>query len=115
MFSMAALTHLETAAGIPVLSELEAKHHQFQAIIRVKQPDLSWAIKMWLTAPVLSRIVPTWKNFLCVLRLIHLDDVANQIEAYLSKHPLSSFDLEGGQGENFVLNWYGTIHFVCYR
>ena len=89
VFTMASLTQLEAAAEIPVLSELEAKSHEFQAIIRVKQHNASGAINKWLSAPVLSRIVPTWKNFLSVLRLIHLDDVAQQVEAYLSQHLMS--------------------------
>ena len=98
VFTMSSLTQLETAAGIPVLSELEAKNHEFQAIIRVKQHNVLGAINKWLTAPVLSRIVPTWKNFLSVLCLIHLDDVAQQIETYLSKHSLSTLGSEGDKG-----------------
>ena len=94
---MGSLTQLERRARIPVLTDLEAKNYEFQAIIRVKQPDLSWAINKWLTAPVLSRIKPTWKNLLIVLRLINLDDLAQQIEKYFTKHSLST--LEGGKSE----------------
>ena len=104
VLTMASLTQLETAAGIPVLSELEAKNHEFQAIIRVKQHNVSGAINKWLTAPVLSRIVPTWKNFLSVLCLVHLDDVAQRIRLYLSNHPLSTLESEGDQGK--TLNVY---------
>ena len=82
-FTSAALTQLEKREGIPVLTELEAKNHEFQAVIRVKQPDLSQAIDKWLTMPVLSRIKPSWKNLLCVLRLINLDRLAKDIEIYL--------------------------------
>ena len=80
---MDTLKRLEGAAGIPVMSELEEKSHEFRAIIRVKTPSISDAIKKWLTSPVLSRIVPTRKNLLIVLRLISLDDLAKQIETYL--------------------------------
>ena len=83
MFTSAALTQLEEREGIRVLTELEAKKNEFQAVIRVKQPDISQAIDRWLTAPVLSRIKPTWGNLLCVLRLINLDQLANDIELYL--------------------------------
>ena len=83
VFTFAALTQLEKREGIPVLTELEAKKNVFQAVIRVKQPDLSEAIDRWLTTPLLSRIKPTWKNFLCVLRLINLDQLAKDIEIYL--------------------------------
>ena len=80
---MATLTRLEGAAGIPVMSELEDKSHEFQAVIRVRQHSVSDAMKKWLTSPVLSRIVPTWKNLLLVLRLISLDGLAKQIETHL--------------------------------
>ena len=82
-FTFAALTQLEKREGIPVLTELEAKNHEFQAVIRVKQPNVSRAIDRWLTAPVLSCIKPTWGNLLCVLRLINLDQLAYNIETYL--------------------------------
>ena len=88
MFTFAALTQLEKREGIPVLTELEAKNHEFQAVIRVKQPNLSWAIDKWLTTAVKSRITPTWRNLLLVLRLINLDHVADDIEAYSKKHSL---------------------------
>ena len=80
VFTLASLTQLEKREGIPVLTELEAKNHEFQAIIRVKQPDLPSAINRWLTSSVLSQIKPTWKNFLSILRLINLDHLAKDIE-----------------------------------
>ena len=102
MFTFAALTQLEKREGIPVLTELEAKIHEFQAVIRVKQPDLTCAINKWLTAPVLSCIKPTWKNFLLVLRLINLDQLADDIEAYSMKYSLSWLKEDRGivHGEN---------------
>ena len=96
VFTFAALTQLEKREGIPVLTELEAKKNEFQAVIRVKQPNIFWAINKWLTAPVLSRIKPIWKNFLCVLRLINLDHVAEDIEAYSKEHSLSSLKEDQG-------------------
>ena len=96
VFTSAALTQLEKREGIPVLTELEAKKNEFQALIRVKRSKLSSAIDKWLTAPVLSHIKPTWKNFLCVLRLINLDQLANKIEAYSKKHSLSSLTKDEG-------------------
>ena len=96
MFTLASLTQLEKREGIPVLTEMEAKNHEFQAIIRVKQSDVSWAINKWLTAPVLSRIKPTWKNLLSVLHLINLDHLAEDIETYSKKHSLSSLNEDKG-------------------
>ena len=96
MFTLASLTQLEKREGIPVFTELEAKNHEFQAVIRVKQPSLSWAINKWLTGSVLSRIKPTWKNLLSVLRLIDLDHLAEDIETYSKKHSLSSLNEDKG-------------------
>ena len=98
MFTMASLTQLEAVAKIPVLTELKAKNSEFQAVIRVKQSDISWAINKWLTTSVLSCIKPTWKNFLLVLRLIHLDSIADQIVAYFKTHSLSSIQEKEGKG-----------------
>ena len=101
VFTMASLTQLERVAGIPVLTELEVKKRNFQAVIRVKQPDLSWAINKWLTAPVLSRIKPTWKNLLLVLQLIDLDQVAEEIGTYFKTHSPSSLkEIEGAMKHN---------------
>ena len=96
VFSMDSLTQLERVAEIPVVTELEAKKRNFQAVIRVKQPDLSWAINKWLTAPVLSRIKPTWKNLLLVLQLIDLHQVAEEIGTYFKTHSPSSLKEIGG-------------------
>ena len=99
VFTMASLTQLEAVAKIPVLTELKAKNSEFQAVIRVKQSDISWAINKWLTTPLLSRVKPTWKNFLLVLRLIHLDGIADQIVEYSKTHSLSSLqEKEGTKG-----------------
>ena len=95
VFTMASLTKLERVAGIPVLTELEAKRNEFQAVIRVKQSDLSWAIKKWLTASERSRIKPTWKNFFLVLQLINLGHLVVQIRNYFKTHSPSSFQEEG--------------------
>ena len=98
VFTFAALNQLERREGIPVLTELEAKRKEFQAVIRVKQRNLTLAIERWLTPnpPVESRIKPTWKNFLCVLCLINLDHVANDVEAYSKKHSLSNLKEDRG-------------------
>ena len=103
VFTMASLTQLEAVAKIPVLTELKAKNSEFQAVIRVKQPDVSWAINKWLTTSVLSRIKPTWKNLLLVLRLIHLDSIADQIVVYFKTHPLSSIQGREGKGKGSVM------------
>ena len=89
MFTMASLNHLEKGVGIPVLTDLEAANHEFQAIIRVKQPNILLAIKKWLTTPLLSHIKPTWKNLILILQIINLDQLAEKIETYVIKHQLS--------------------------
>ena len=98
VFTMSSLTQLKSTVGIPVLTALETKNHKFQAMLRVGQDyhSVSSAINKWLTAPLLSPIMPSWKNLLSVLRLIKLDDVAEQIEAHLSKYPLFTWEQEQG-------------------
>ena len=98
VFTMVSLTQLEVVAKIPVLTELRAKSSEFQAVIRVKQPDISWAINKWLTTSLLSRIKPTWKNLILVLRLIHLDSIADPIVVYFKTHSLSSIHEKEGKG-----------------
>ena len=98
VFTMESLSQLEAVAQIPVLTELKAKSSEFQAVIRVKQPDVSWAINKWLTTSVLSRIKPTWRNLLLVLRLIHLDSIADQMVEYFKTHSLSSIQGKEGKG-----------------
>ena len=86
-FTMDSLNQLERLSGIPVLASLEDKSHDFQSVIRVKQHSVSGAIDKWLTSPVLSRILPSWKSFFLVLRLINLDQLALQMETFLKEHP----------------------------
>ena len=106
VFTMAALTQLESRAGIPVLTELESRNHEFQTVLRVKQHNVSGAITKWLTAPVLSRITPTWKNLLLVLHMISLDNLAQQFESYLVKHPLSDLEEDAGEETNVAMSLY---------
>ena len=99
-FTMASLTQLEKLSGIPVLASLEMKGREFQSVIRVKQHSVSGAIDKWLTAPVLSDILPTWKNLFLVLRLIDLDVLALQMETFLKEHP--SLEKAEGTGHCFL-------------
>ena len=96
VFTMSSLTRLESTVGVPVLTALETKNREFQAVIRVKRDNVSSTINKWLTEPVQSRIIPSWKNFLIVLCLINLDHIAEEIEAHLSKHPLFTSEQEEG-------------------
>ena len=104
MFTMAALTQLEKKAGIPVVTELEARNHEFQTVLRVKQHSVPGAIDKWLRSPVLSRIMPTWKNLLIIFRMINLDHLAQQTETYLTKHPLSDLEEDEGEGVRLLLS-----------
>ena len=54
-------------------------------MLRVKQPDANSAMIKWLNSHSGRKtdITPTWKNLLLILRLVGLEDLAKQIEAYL--------------------------------
>ena len=71
-------------AGIPVWRELSDKNRDFQAVLRVREPDANLAIIKWLSSGQKANIQPLWKNLLLILRLINLDILAKQIETYLS-------------------------------
>ena len=90
-------------SGIPVLTELIDKNRDFQALIRVRQPDLFSAIDKWLIAPVRSCIKPTWKNLILVFRLLDLDRLAIQFEDHLSDHPQTYLE-EEGEIHNIVIS-----------
>ena len=71
--------------GVQVRREISTKNRDFQAVLRMKQPDANLAMIKWVNTAQKSNIKPTWKNLFLVLRLINLDHLAEQIEAYFSR------------------------------
>ena len=52
-------------------------------MLRLKQPDANLAMIKWINTERKTDITPTWKNLFLILRLIDLDHLSKQIEAYL--------------------------------
>ena len=80
-FTSEALLQLERCE-IPVLTELASKSST--------SADISTVYK-WLLNPGVSDIKSTWKNLLLRLRLLSLNVLSQQIEAYLGS------SMEGGE------------------
>ena len=79
-----ALYRLERG-GVQVRREISTKNRDFQAVLRVKQPDANLAMIKWVNTAQKSNIKPTWKNLFLVLCLINLDHLAEQVKAYFSR------------------------------
>ena len=71
--------------GVQLRREISSKNRDFQAVLRLKQPDANSALIKWLNSSKKSDIRPTWRNLLLVLRLVNLDKVAEAIESFLGK------------------------------
>ena len=67
-----------------VRSQISSKNKDFQAILRVKQPDAGTAMIKWIDSVHKTILKRTWKTLLLVLRLIDLDHLAEEINTYLS-------------------------------
>ena len=64
--------------------EISKQNRDFQAVLRLKQPDANLAMIKWLNWEQKANIKPTWKNLFLVLCLINVNDLAEKIEAFMS-------------------------------
>lgn len=69
-------------AGIPVMSHLNNYTQYIQNILGLPMTHNLDLINYWLSS--VWQVSPTWNNLLDVIRLLNLDDLAQQIESYLS-------------------------------
>ena len=85
--NMRALSSLEEA-GIPAMSTLNnnVQHIKEELHVHVFLPELDACelLKTWLRYSAARNVPPTWENLLLTMCHLHLDDVAQQVEAYLS-------------------------------
>ena len=82
-FTMAALSRVE-AAGIPLMSSLNNYTQQIVTMFglsSVSSLDLNTVLKIWSSCG--EKAPPTWRNLLQLIQQLHLDDLAQQVEAYL--------------------------------
>ena len=82
-FNMAALSRVDEA-GIPLMSSLNNYTQQILTVFGVgslHSLDLNTLLGIWLSCG--RKAPPTWRNLLQLIRQLHLDDLAQQVEAYL--------------------------------
>ena len=80
-FDMRALYFLEEA-GIPVMSMLNNYTHHIQNILGLPMTHNQDLFNYWISS--VWQVSPTWQNLLDILRILNLDDLAQQIEFYLN-------------------------------
>ena len=101
-FTLGAVSLLESAAGIPVMTILsdytEAIENELH--IHVFLPDLNALLTTWLRYPAAGSMPPSWRNLLKIIRLLHHDELAQRMETYLSAGATEElFPTRGKQGE----------------
>ena len=85
LFTLTDISFLESAAGIPVRRTLSGYTQQLQGILGLTQHtnlDLDGVLNHWMTSALW--LPPSWSNLLWVIRLLHLDELAQRMETYLS-------------------------------
>ena len=97
--------------GVQLRREISSKNRDFQAVLRLKQPDANSALIKWLNSSNKSDIKPTWRNLLLILHLVNLDKLAEEIETHLggtyvkqlSKDTSSTEQERGSECDNNIL------------
>ena len=106
---MSALSRLD-GVGIPVMVALNSNIELLQQVLSAFVPnahtidDAASLLYACFFENILGhlRLSPVWKNFLLVIRLLNLDDLAEQIETYFSAVPDYS-SIRAKKGEKIML------------
>ena len=100
-FTLRAVSLLEVAVGIPVMTKLSSYTHHIQSILGLPMTfnlDLNGVLRHWINNIQLLR--PSWRNLLQIIRLLHQDELAQRIETYLSAGATEELSpTRGKQGE----------------
>ena len=102
-FNMRALSLLESAAGIPVMNSLSDYTQRIEGIlgpVEFHHTDLNTLLNYWISN--VRWVPPTWKSLLLIIRLLNLDDLAQQMETYLSGATEELSPTSGSDGEGNV-------------
>ena len=93
---------MEAAAGIPLMSILSDYTRHIQRIFNLSLPnfELSTLFNIWINSDI-KQMPPSWKNFLLIIRLLNLNELALRMETYLLSEELSP--TIGKLGERNVL------------
>jgi hypothetical protein len=95
---MKALNFLEKA-GIPVMS-IYTQHIQNILGLPMTHNQESDLINYWISS--VWQVSPTWNNLLDVLRVLKLDDLAQQIESYLGGATENLSPIRRADGEEII-------------
>ena len=113
--------------GFGDLKDLESCTQQLKDVVGIDSTDstsgigLSSLLKQWIQG--CASLHPTWRHFFWALREIKLNNLANQIESYLSgmaaeQETSSNFDLspdsEGEEEKNEGENHYSMKYKFCH-
>ena len=100
-FTLRAVSLLESAAGIPVMTTLSDYTHHIRLFLGLSQyPNLALngVLNYWISAIVW--LPPSWRNLLLIIRILHQDDLAKRMETYLSAGATEELSpTRGKQGE----------------
>ena len=100
-FTMRAVSLLESAAGIPVMTILSGYTHLIQNIVGLSVTfnlDLKGVLNYWIRGILWLR--PSWRNLLLIVRLLHHDELAQRMETFLSAGATEKLSpTRGKQGE----------------
>jgi hypothetical protein len=111
-FSLRAVSSLESAAGIPVMTTLSDHTRRIQNILGLPILDLNVLLNSWIRGKQL--LPPSWRNLLLIVRLLHQDELAQRMETYLSTGATEELSpTRGKQGElgNSISRSYS--HCMC--
>jgi hypothetical protein len=108
-FTLRAVSLLESAAGIPVMTTLSDYTRHIQSILGLRKTndlDLNRVLSYWISGkqrlPQSWRdlLPPSWRNLLLIVRLLHQDELAQRMETYLSAGATEELSpTRGKQGE----------------
>ena len=100
-FTLRAVSLLESAAGIPVMTTLSSYTRQIQIFLglsRYTNLDLNGVINYWISGE--QGLPPSWQNLLKIVRLLDQDELAQRMETYLSAGATEELSpTRGKQGE----------------
>ena len=97
-FDIDALSFLEEL-GIPVMNTLNDYTGRIQDILGlalVPNTSLNSLLDYWISD--VQPVPPTWKHLLLIIRLLNLDDLAQQMETYLSGATEELYPARGTDG-----------------
>ena len=102
-FTLKAVSLLESAAGIPVMTILSDNTHHVHIFLGLSQYttnlDLNGLLNYWISGK--PWLPPSWRNLLLIVRrLLHQDELAQRMETYLSAGATEELSpTRGKQGE----------------